>query len=58
MDNKYKFEGKIAHWTKADRYRTKRNTRNMYYANKLHMRRVLVSFATHSQAFASIPKHL
>ena len=48
MDNKYTFEGKLAHWTEAGRYKTKRNTPNVCYANKLHMRHVLVSFATHS----------
>ena len=48
VDNEYKFEGNYADWTEAGKYKTKRNTRNVYYANYLPMRRVLVSVATHS----------
>ena len=33
IDNKYKFEKIQAHWTEAGRYKTKRNTRKVYYAN-------------------------
>ena len=54
-----------ADWTEASRYKTTKNNRNVYFANKLPMRHVLVLFATHSQGsqqhlnrFARIVTHI